>query len=143
MSLTEPARTHVDLDALVQLLAAGEKAWATSPVTERRDLLLEVCGAATNHAAEWVRVAAEIKKLDPASPLVGEEWISGPYALVGYAQALQETLGRLAEGTDVLAGYGVSDAPGDRLAVQVLPHHTFDKLLLSGFRAEVWTTPGV
>ena len=99
--------------------------------------------AADANAAEWVRIAARIKQLDPASPLVGEEWVSGPYALIGYAQALQETLKRLADGAPVLAGYDVGQAPGGRLAVRVLPHGTFDRLLLNGFHAEVWTKPGV
>ena len=132
----------IDVDALMADLASGEQAWARAPLSTRRQLLLEVGAAAYAHADEWVRIAAEIKQLNPASSLVGEEWISGTYALVGYSQALQETLGRLAVGSDLLAGYRVDPAPGGRLAVQVLPHHTFDTLLLSGFRAEVWTTPG-
>ena len=138
--LTTPA---LAADLLVARLASGERAWAQAPMSERRDLLLEVLAAVEAHAEEWVRIAADIKQLDPASPLVGEEWISGPYAVVGYAQALQDTLQRLASGTEILAGYRVTPAPGDRLAVEVLPHNTFDKLLLNGFRAEVWTTPGI
>ncbi|GAA0220005.1 aldehyde dehydrogenase family protein [Actinomadura nitritigenes] len=143
MRLTEPAHPHLDLDAVVHRLAAGERAWAGSPLAERRDVLLQVMEAADANAAEWVRIAARIKQLDPASPLVGEEWVSGPYALIGYAQALQETLKRLADGAPVLAGYDVGQAPGGRLAVRVLPHGTFDRLLLNGFHAEVWTKPGV
>ncbi|MEO3824799.1 aldehyde dehydrogenase family protein [Actinomadura sp. B10D3] len=142
MRLTEPADAHLDLDALVERLVAGEEAWAALPVSGRRDLLLQVIEAVDAHAAEWVRVAARIKQLDPASPLVGEEWISGPYAVIGYARALRDTLGRLVEGAPVLTGHDVRQVPGDRLAVRVLPHNTFDRLLLNGFRAEVWTTPG-
>ena len=33
------------------------------------------------HAQDWVRSAADIKELDPSSPLVGEEWMTGPYAV--------------------------------------------------------------
>ncbi len=144
MTTSRPAVTaDPDIDALVVDLAAGEQAWAQTPLTARRQLLLEIGAAAHAHAAEWVRVAARIKQLDPASPLLGEEWISGPYALIGYTQALQDTLARLADGTDLLAGYRVDTAPGGRLAVQVLPHGIYDTLLLSGFRAEVWTRPGV
>lgn len=143
MRLTEPAHPHLDPAVLVQRLAAGEKAWVASPVAERRDLLIQVLEAVDANAAEWVRIASQIKQLDPASPLVGEEWISGPYAVIGYAHALQDTLKRVADGAEVLAGYNISSAPGDRLAVQVLPHHTFDKLLLNGFHAEGWTRPGI
>jgi acyl-CoA reductase-like NAD-dependent aldehyde dehydrogenase len=142
MTTSHLSTLALDVDELVARLASGERAWAQAPLGERRDLLLEVLAALETHAEEWVQIAADIKHLDPASPLVGEEWISGPYAVASYAQALQETLHRLATGTDVLAGYQITRAPGDRLAVQVLPHNTFDRLLLNGFRAEVWTTQG-
>ncbi|WP_329407860.1 aldehyde dehydrogenase family protein [Nocardia vinacea] len=132
-----------ELDAVVARLASGDRAWARMTLVQRRDLLLEVCAAVAAHADEWVRIATEIKQLEPGSALTGEEWISGPYAVIGYCQAVQDTLVRLAVGSDVLAGYPVRPAPGDRLAVQVLPHGAFDKLILSGFRAEVWTTPGI
>ncbi|WP_225636556.1 aldehyde dehydrogenase family protein [Streptomyces solaniscabiei] len=134
--------TATDLDTLVGRLTEGERAWARTNLRERRRLLLDVATATAAAADAWVRTAAGIKQLNPASPLVGEEWMSGPYALLTYLQALQETLRHLAEGTDVLAGTRITRAPGGRLAVQVLPHDTYDKLLMNGFRAEVWTTPG-
>ncbi|WP_329452310.1 aldehyde dehydrogenase family protein [Streptomyces sp. NBC_01724] len=77
------------------------------------------------------------------SPLLGEEWIGGPWAVLGYTDALADTLVRIADGRDLLAGYPVGTAPGGRVAVDVLPHTVFDRLLLSGFRAEVWMEPGV
>ncbi|MEW5654086.1 aldehyde dehydrogenase family protein [Streptomyces cinereoruber] len=131
-----------DLDTLVERLSTGERAWARTNLSERRELLLAVAAATAATADEWVRTAADIKQLHPASPLVGEEWMSGPYAVLTYLQALQETLRRLAEGADVLGDTRITPAPGGRLAVQVLPYDTYDKLLMSGFRAEVWTTPG-
>ncbi|MFC7831070.1 aldehyde dehydrogenase family protein [Streptomyces sp. NPDC057375] len=143
MTTEAAGSTSPDIDAIVARLASGEHTWSRLSLIERRDLLLRISTAATDNARKWVRIASRIKQLDSASPLVGEEWISGPYALIGYAQALQETLQRLAEGAEVLAGYRVGPAPGGRLTVQVLPHHTFDKLLLNGYHAEIWTTPGV
>lgn len=131
-----------DIDALVERLATGERAWARTHLSERRELLLDIASATAATADAWVRTAACIKQLNPASPLLGEEWLSGPYAVLTYLQALQETLRRLDEGADVLADTRITRAPGDRLAVQVLPYDTYDKLLLNGFHAEVWTTPG-
>ena len=49
-------------------------------------------------------MAARIKQLAPGSPLVGEEWISGPWAALTYANALGDTLARLERGQDPLAG---------------------------------------
>ncbi|MFF3276619.1 hypothetical protein ACFYWU_37690 [Streptomyces chrestomyceticus] len=101
----------------------------------QRELLLDVAAATAATADTWVRVAVGIKQLNPASPLLGEEWLSGPYAVLTYLQALQETRRRPRRRTD-------HPGPGDRLAVQVLPYDTYDKLLMNGFHAEVWTTPG-
>ncbi|WP_037863006.1 aldehyde dehydrogenase family protein [Streptomyces sp. NRRL S-340] len=137
-----PATTH-DLDALVARLAAGERTWARTSLAERRELLLGMAAATAAVAEQWVRTAAGIKQLNPASPLLGEEWMSGPYAVLSYLQALQKTLRRLDEGADVLGGTRITPAPGGRLAVQVLPYDTYDKLLMSGFHAEVWTSPGI
>ncbi|MFE0654620.1 aldehyde dehydrogenase family protein [Streptomyces sp. NPDC059534] len=140
---TTPATSDLDPDALVARLASGERVWARTYLDERRELLLNVAAATAAVADEWVRIAARIKQLNPTSPLVGEEWMSGPYAVLTYLQALEETLRRLDQGADVLAGTRITRAPGGRLAVQVLPYNTYDKLLMSGFHAEVWTTPGV
>ena len=132
-----------DVDLIVERLSIGECAWAQTPLLERRDLLLAVGGLGNAHAEEWVRVAAGIKGLEASSPLVGEEWISGPYMTIASIQALAETLRQLAAGASPLAPYETKAAPGGRLSVPVFPHTLFDRLLLSGFSAEVWTTPGV
>ncbi|MFH8342649.1 aldehyde dehydrogenase family protein [Streptomyces sp. AM6-12] len=132
-----------DIDALLARLAAGERTRARTPLKDRRRLLLEVAATTAAAADRWVRTACQIKQLPPGSLLTGEEWISGPYAVLTYIQALQHTLRRLESGTDVLADARITAAPGRRLAVRVLPYDSFDRLLMGGFHAEVWTRPGV
>ena len=131
------------LDRAIGELRDGERAWARTPLAARRDLLLELGEAASREAERWVEEACRVKGLDPASPLVGEEWISGPYALLSSVSALAGTLGALASGADPLAGYGIGTAPGGRTTVEVLPHGMFDRLLLTGYSASVWMQPGV
>ncbi|WP_432168343.1 aldehyde dehydrogenase family protein [Streptomyces sp. bgisy031] len=130
-------------DEALARLSTGEATWARTDHAQRRDLLARLGDLAAEHAAEWVEAAARIKGLDAASPLLGEEWISGPWALVGYARALGRTLDRLSRGQDVLDGSRLRSAPGGRLAVPVLPASGYDRLLLSGFSADVWLEPGV
>src|SRR4051812_1465436 len=137
------ATATTELGTIVDRLTVGEATWASTTLPERIRLLGELQAAVNDNAEQWVEIARGIKQLPADSPLVGEEWISGPWAVLGYVPALVETLSRLEAGTDVLAGYDVATAPGDRLAIEVLPHHVFDRLLLSGFRAEVWMPPGV
>jgi hypothetical protein len=131
------------LDRAVGELQGGERAWARTPLARRRELLLELAEIAAREATTWVESAARIKGLDATSPLVGEEWIAGPYALLSSAHALAETLRTLASGSDALAGYSFGTAPGGRTAIEVLPHGLFDRLLLPGYHASVWMRPGV
>ncbi|RZU53756.1 acyl-CoA reductase-like NAD-dependent aldehyde dehydrogenase [Krasilnikovia cinnamomea] len=131
------------LDQMIAELSDGERGWAGETLAARRALLMQVHAKVAEHAEEWVRIAGDIKQLPATSPLRGEEWTSGPWAVLGYLPALADTLVRLEQGRDLLDGYRVGAAPGDRVAVNVLPHHVYDRLLLSGFTAEVWMEPGV
>lgn len=131
------------LDRSIGELRSGERAWARTPLAARRQLLLELGEAAAREAGRWVEEACRIKGLDPASPLVGEEWISGPYALLSSLSALGETLDSLGAGAGPLAGYRMGKAPGGRVTVEVLPHRMFDRLLLPGYSASVWMQPGI
>ncbi|MEV6108058.1 aldehyde dehydrogenase family protein [Streptomyces sp. NPDC051940] len=130
-------------DRALTALAAGEETWSRTGTAARRHLLGKLGDLVAECAEEWVATAARIKGLADDSPLVGEEWISGPWATLGYAHALGRTLDRLARGTDPLAGLRLRTAPGGRVAVPALPAGGYDRLLLSGFSADVWMPPGV
>ena len=130
------------IDQALTELAAGEQRWAETGLAGRRELLTQVIRATAEHARDWVRAACTYKQLSDTSPLAGEEWISGPYAVLSGAQALIQTITALEKGRSPVDGYPVTAAPGDRLAVRVLPHTVYDKLLLRGFSAEVWSVPG-
>ncbi|MFD4438450.1 aldehyde dehydrogenase family protein [Nocardia sp. NPDC058519] len=136
----EPARAAVDV-ALSEL-AEGEKKWAATSLSGRRALLDRVRELTGRHAQEWVDAAVGIKGLAASSPLVGEEWISGPYVMAAGLGALSKTLDVLARGESPLdkATFGIA---GDRVTVDVLPASPFDALLLNGFSAQVWLQRGV
>jgi aldehyde dehydrogenase (NAD(P)+) len=140
---TAPEAGAASLDTLVAELRAGADTWTALTLADRRDLLVATAELARAHAQEWVEVASGIKGLTAGSPLVGEEWISGPYALLSSIGALASTLAVLDGGGSPLDGFATSPAPGGRTAIRVLPHGIFDRLLLNGFTAEVWSRPGV
>ena len=131
------------LDRAVGELREGERAWARTPLAARRELLLELGEAASREAGRWVEEACRVKGLEASSPLVGEEWITGPWALLSSVGALAGTLDALASGTSPAAGYKTGTAPGGRTTVEVLPHNVFDRLLLTGYSASVWMQPGI
>lgn len=131
------------IDQALEDLVDGEKTWASLSLAARRGLLDAVRALTVRHATEWVDAAVGIKQLDPASPLVGEEWMSGPYSLAAGLGALSESLAKLDAGRSPLDDAEFGYAPGGRTTVKALPLNTFDQLLLSGFSAEVWLQPGI
>lgn len=130
------------VDAALDDLAEGEKNWAALSLADRAALLDRIRQLTGKHADEWVAAALRYKRLDAASPLTGEEWMSGPYAFATALAALARSLTTLAAGRSPLqdARFGVASG---RTTVQVLPTMPFDSLLLSGFSADVWLRPGV
>jgi aldehyde dehydrogenase (NAD(P)+) len=145
MTNTEHARhsEKTDIDAALADLQRGEHVWAATALPVRRALLDEVHDLTARYAGEWVQAALAIKDLDPDSPLVGEEWISGPYPMLTGTAALSESLAAIETGRSPLHRMKITPAPGNRVTVQVLPDGRFDTLLLNGFSAEVWLQPGI
>ena len=130
------------LDRELGELSAGADRWAVLSLADRAALLRRTHESVSRSAEDWALTAARIKGLDPASPLVGEEWFSGPYAVLAALARLAATLDTLADGHSPLRGLSFHDAPGGRRAVDVMPLDATENLLLNGFRAEVWFPPG-
>ena len=134
------ARTLVD--TAIAELAEGETRWAALPLSGRRAMLGEVRRRVGAHAREWVAAGAQIKRLPADSPLMGEEWLSGPYALASALGVLENSLAALDAGRSPVESAHFGEANG-QATVQVVPLSAMDSLLLSGFSAEVWLRPGV
>lgn len=150
---TTSAKTAVDtgldegqvqrLDAAVDELQTGTRTWAALTVAQRATLLRAVRTSVAAAAEDWANTAAASKGLDAKHPLRGEEWLSGPYSVLGALDAYTETLTRLANGTNPLDGITVDRAPGGRTRVHAFPLTGIDRFLLSGFTGEVWLEPGI
>lgn len=143
MTTTVDATGTADLDLALQDLRAGELRWATLSLAQRAALLQQVAGLAISEGTSWVEAACRAKQTDPASPLAGEEWLSGPYPIATNAATLAQSLTEISHGHSPVRHTPVTRAPGGRVALDVLPHSIWDKLLLSGFSAQVWMKPGV
>lgn len=130
-------------DAITARLATAEKTWAGMTLDERVAVLERFGRLVDEHAEQWVEIACRIKQLPAGSPLAGEEWTSGPWAVLSYVPALAETLRRLEGGKDVLDGFSTRTVGEAQVAIDVLPHSIYDRLLLNGYSASVWMQPGV
>lgn len=130
------------IDRDLQTLDAAKDAWARLSL-ERKIALLEALKRSVHALApQWVERAAEAKGLQPGSPLAGEEWISGPWAVLYALNRYLRTLrGIAARGESPVPKARVR--PDGRTVVDVFPHTPYDRLLLSGISAEVWMQRGV
>ncbi|MBN9192444.1 aldehyde dehydrogenase family protein [Microbacterium sp.] len=137
---TEEQRGAVD--AAVGALRSGARSWTHLTLEQRARLFERVRDTVVETADEWVAVASTSKGLDAAHPLRGEEWLSGPYAVLGAIDGYVASLRALAKGASPLDGVRTDAAPGGRLRARVFPAAPLDRLLLSGFTGEVWFRPG-
>ncbi|PCE16298.1 aldehyde dehydrogenase [Microbacterium sp. SZ1] len=130
------------LDTAIGELHTGAATWSALTLAQRVTLLRQVRTSVAAAAEDWAVTAAASKRLDGRHPLRGEEWLSGPYSVLGALDAYIDTLTRLAEGRNALDGVRVSRAPGGRTRVHAFPLTGIDRFLLSGFTGEVWLEPG-
>ncbi|MBN9182383.1 MAG: aldehyde dehydrogenase, partial [Microbacterium sp.] len=146
-SQTRPAAPATEeqrgaVDAAVGALRSGARSWTHLTLEQRARLFERVRDTVVETADEWVAVASTSKGLDAAHPLRGEEWLSGPYAVLGAIDGYVASLRALAKGASPLDGVRTDAAPGGRLRARVFPAAPLDRLLLSGFTGEVWFRPG-
>lgn len=132
-----------DLDAVVARLHEGAARWARLDASARAEALRAVQRAAAAAAEAWVRAACEAKRLDPREQAAGQEWLTGPYAVVTAAARYAATFDDLARRGRTITGARFRPAPGGRLAARVLPETVHERVLFNGFTADVWMKPGV
>ena len=137
------AREREALDADIAELQQGARTWATLTTAQRVTLLRALRVSVAAATDDWANAAADSKQLRGNHPLRGEEWLSGPYSVLGALDAYADTLDRLADGRGALDGIRTGAAPGGRTRVEAFPLTGLDRLLLSGFSGEVWLRPGI
>ncbi|MFK4762355.1 aldehyde dehydrogenase family protein [Microbacterium sp. ZW T5_45] len=147
-SATPPAASGLDegvrarLDTSITELQQGAAVWSALTLAQRATLLRAVRTSVAATAEDWATTAASSKGLDSRHPLRGEEWLSGPYSVLGALDAYIDTLSTLARGGNPLEDVRLSRAPGGRTRVHAFPLTGIDRALLSGFTGEVWLRPG-
>jgi acyl-CoA reductase-like NAD-dependent aldehyde dehydrogenase len=138
-----PAKpTFPNLDRALTDLSGASESWARTGTEERIAILEDIKDATLAVAEGWAETAARKKQIPAGSPLSGEEWISGPYALMRTCNGLIETLSNMQD-RGFLAPLSTRTTASGQLAVRVLPHNLWERLLFSGITADVWMKPGV
>lgn len=124
------------IDQAVEVLAEHKDEWARLSINERIQLLDDLIRRTDAAAARWVAAGCEAKGLTAGQ--AGEEWLSGPYAVLRAANALRSSLERLAKGLTTYEDRWVRSGVDGRAIVKVLPVDWFEPLLLSGYRIDTW-----
>ena len=131
-----------ELDSDIEVLRSQATSWARLAERDRIEILRRVKDGVMEVAEQWVDAAAAAKQIPSHSPLVGEEWMSGPYAVMAACDLLIETLSMM-DGRAYLDALKKRTLANGQLAVTVAPNSVWDRVLLSGVHAEVWMQPGV
>ncbi|QEM84012.2 aldehyde dehydrogenase family protein [Halomonas binhaiensis] len=129
-------------EAALKSLFRARHRWARTSVEERLAILQQIKDALLEVAEGWVLAAARAKGLSPDSPLVGEEWLAGPGAMMAGCNGLMDTFEQW-ERKAFLMRLPRRTMPGGRLSLRVTPANIWDRLLLSGVSADVWMQPEV
>ena len=130
------------LNSMVRDLVATSDRWACRPLSAKIDYLDRIRDGVLSIADDWVAAAVKAKGLDPDSPVVGEEWMSGPYALLSWIADMRRTLTALNEDQNPLHGFPIRQRPNGQSVVRVYPNGIREALLLHGSTADVWMQPG-
>ncbi len=139
----EAAPDRSALDTAVAVVADHASAWATTPASERADLLDQVLRDTMAAQDDWLQAACAAKGLDPTSSEAGEELFAGVGTLVRMTRLLRDALRQIdREGRPSFAG-PVSEAADGRLRVRVFPETAFDRVVFPQTTAEVWMQPEV
>ncbi|MFM9370157.1 aldehyde dehydrogenase family protein [Streptomyces sp. Da 82-17] len=129
------------LDRALTDLREHAAGWTATALPERVALLERMLPRIAAEAPGMVAESARAKGYAADSPWAAEDWTTAPWALAQGVRAYLHVLRRLAAGLDPLPETAVR-ARGSRTVVDVFPATATDRLLLNGFRAEVWTLPG-
>jgi hypothetical protein len=132
------------MDQAVALLQERKRAFSSLPVSGRIDLLRRLAADTYAVAAEQAAAACAAKGIDPQSPRAAEEWLGGPMTTLRNLRLLIDSLSQIARwGHPQMGANAVSIRDDGQVVARVFPIGFDDKLLFSGFSAEVWMDPSV
>jgi aldehyde dehydrogenase (NAD(P)+) len=139
---TMASATPTEIDRSLNELREGAQRWIALGPRAKAELLREIAERTFRHAARWATAAARAKGIE-GTPLAGEEWMSGPWALMYALDRYTQTLERIANGQPVFDARRVRRRADGRVVADVFPNTLYDQLLLTGIRAEVWMQDGI
>ena len=131
------------LDRYIASLQANKDKWAKLPVEQKISLLRELKEKLAAHAGQWVELSVKHKKIENYPALAGEEWSTGPWAVLKAINAYIETLEYIRKGHPEKLIKKITKRKNGQLKISVFPNDVYDRLLFNQIKAEVWMQPGI
>ncbi len=131
-----------ELDSAIADIKASADRWAQTTNEQRLQVLNKIRDGINKVAPEWAAEAARQKQIPDGSPLVGEEWLSGPFAVLSACNTLIHTISMM-DGKKFLNSVPLRETTSGQVSAKIIPQTIWDHLLLSGVRADVWMQKGV
>jgi len=132
-----------EIDKLIESVDKKKKEWAILPISDKIKILLEIRKNIGIHAQEWVDLSVEGKQIEPDSPIVGEEWSTGPWVFAQSINNYLVTLKALDSGSKHKLVGKVKTREDGQVVAKVFPSNIYETLLFNGIRGEVWMEKGV
>ena len=138
------ARLHLDpiRKSKYLILDTNKDNWVNLPISEKIPLFKSLSSNTATVAKDWTDAAVKAKSIKEDSPLSGEEWTSGPWALIYGVESMVDTLMALDKGQNPPVGK-IRSRPDGQIVANIFPYNIYHHLLLSGIRAEVWMQKSV
>ncbi len=127
------------LNRAIEGLTRHKDEWAQLPAKRKAEYAHAMTKAAASSASRAVAVVSAAKGFPEGTPMVGDEWGSGPFSTVRNLRLLAGTLDQISErGAPQLRQGTVRVRHDGQVTVEVFPQSMQDKVLFSGSRAEIW-----
>jgi len=140
---TRAALDMTALDKALDDLHVGAPSWVALPLSDKVALLEALPPKILDLAPQMVAAAGHAKGIAATSAWVAEDWILAVWAFIQGVNAHALTLRRVLAGQEPIKANAVHTRPDGQVVVDVFPVTGYDRLLLNGYKAEVWIEPGV
>src|SRR5258708_11195316 len=138
-----PSSTQDTMDAAIQVLQAHKNAWVALSAQDRITIVDTLIKDFAAVVPRWVAACLKAKGIAEGSPTASEEWTNGPWPVLKNLRQLRQSLSDIAtKGRPTIPG-PVTTRPDGQVVAQVFPLTTYDRLLFTGVKAEIWMEPGV
>jgi len=139
---TIPDTTSPAIDAAIGTVDSNSSRWASLPVAEKAGLLAELRRRFAAVSDDIVAEALEAKGL--GDRYAGEDWASGPLAVIRTVRFLEDTLRGISEtGRVPIPDSAIRERRDGQVAVDVMPGDAWDRVMYPGWKAEVRMERGI